>query len=188
MWNGVFTSYTDPHTPKTGITTNQLLGINDAGTAVGFYNDAAGKSHAYKVNQKTSVFTALTPPGGAAGATASAINTVGDIVGFTGNMTVGFAGFLYKGGHYSALQFPGGSNTQPFGVNDRDQIVGSYLDSNGVMHGFLLSTPLTHAKWQSIDDPNGVGSTVVNGINDATDLVGFYTDTANNTDGMLATP
>ena len=42
--------------------------------------------------------------------------------------------------------------------------------------------------WQSIDDPNGVGSTIVNGINTAGDLVGFYTDAAGNTDGMLATP
>ena len=46
--------------------------------------------------------------------------------------------------------------------------------------------PVSH--WQSIDDPNGVGSTLVNGINAAGDLVGFYTDAAGNTDGMLATP
>ena len=39
-----------------------------------------------------------------------------------------------------------------------------------------------------VDDPNGVGSTLVNGINAAGDLVGFYTDAAGNTDGMLATP
>ena len=30
-----------------------------------------------------------------------------------------------------------------------------------------------------------MGSTVVNGINNAGDLVGFYTDAAGNTDGML---
>jgi hypothetical protein len=36
--------------------------------------------------------------------------------------------------------------------------------------------------------PNGVGSILVNGINAAGDLVGFYTDAAGNTDGMLATP
>jgi hypothetical protein len=57
------------------------------------------------------------------------------------------------------------------------------------MHGFVLTSPLGPvSKWQSIDDPNGVGSTVVNGINTAGDLVGFYTDAAGNTDGMLATP
>ncbi|HLX51461.1 MAG TPA: CHRD domain-containing protein, partial [Streptosporangiaceae bacterium] len=46
--------------------------------------------------------------------------------------------------------------------------------------------PVSH--WKSIDDPNGIGSTVVNGINKAGDLVGFYTDAAGNTDGFLATP
>ena len=34
----------------------------------------------------------------------------------------------------------------------------------------------------------GVGTTTVNGVNDAGDLVGFYVDSAGNTDGMLATP
>ena len=57
------------------------------------------------------------------------------------------------------------------------------------MHGFVLTNPMgPHSHWQSIDDPNGVGSTLVNGINAAGDLVGFYTDAAGNTDGMLATP
>jgi hypothetical protein len=46
------------------------------------------------------------------------------------------------------------------------------------------STPVR----QTIDDPHGAGSTVVNGINTAGDLAGFYTDAAGNTDGMLATP
>jgi len=57
------------------------------------------------------------------------------------------------------------------------------------MHGFVLSSPLgPKSHWQTIDDPHGVGTTTVNGINDAGDLVGFYTDSAGNTDGMLAMP
>jgi len=40
----------------------------------------------------------------------------------------------------------------------------------------------------SVDDPNGVGTTTINGVNDAGDLVGFYLDAAGNTDGFLATP
>ena len=39
-WNGAFTSYTDPKTPHVKGAVNQLLGINNAGIAVGFYNDA----------------------------------------------------------------------------------------------------------------------------------------------------
>src|SRR5499427_9980138 len=62
-WNGVFASYTDPNTPKTVGSVNQLLGINNAGTAVGFYNDKNGNNHAYKVNQATGVFKAINIPG-----------------------------------------------------------------------------------------------------------------------------
>jgi hypothetical protein len=36
--------------------------------------------------------------------------------------------------------------------------------------------------------PMGSGSTVVNGINTAGDLVGFYNDAAGDTHGMLAIP
>jgi len=183
-WRGVFTSYTDP---KTGHgTVNQILGINDSGIAVGFYTDANNVNHAFTLNQATSKFEALTPPGGGS-AQATAINNHGDIVGLvTSNGQT--SGFIRKGNHFSALSFPGGNTTQPFGVNDRDEIVGSYVDAGSVMHGFLLQNPLTHAKWTSIDDPNGIGTTVVNGINDRGDMVGFYTDAAGNFDGMLILP
>jgi len=40
----------------------------------------------------------------------------------------------------------------------------------------------------TVDDPHGVGATTINGVNDRGDLVGFYTDAAGNTDGMLAMP
>lgn len=41
--------------------------------------------------------------------------------------------------------------------------------------------------WQSIDDPNGIGTTVVNGVNDAGYLVGFY-GTAPLNSGFVAIP
>jgi hypothetical protein len=187
-WHGVFTSYADPKGKGGNFT--QILGINDSGIAAGFYTDTSSVNHGFTLNQATGKFKPITPPGGGS-VTASAINNLGDIVGFqtigTGT-TAQTAGWIKKNGKFSALQFPKGSNTQPFGVNDNDQIVGSYLDGNGVMHGFLVSTPLTHAKWVSIDDPNGVGTTTINGLNNAGDMVGFYTDTANNVDGMLILP
>ena len=186
-WNGVFASYTDPSTPKVAGSVNQLLGVNNNGVAVGFYNDAAGHSHAYKVNQATGVFTAIKVPG--VSAVATGINNAGDIVGFSTDSTGAISSWLRHAGRLIAYQFPGGTSTQAFGINKSDQIVGSYLDGSGVMHGFVLTAPLGPVShWQSIDDPNGIGSTVVNGINAAGDLVGFYTDSAGNTDGMLATP
>jgi CHRD domain len=185
-WNGVFENFNDPKTPHMAGSVNQLLGVNDNGVAVGFYNDAAGNSHAYQVNQATRVFTAIKIPG-AVSAVATGINDAGDIVGFSTDSAKVTTSWLLKGGHLTTFQFPGGSDTQAFGVNSTDHIVGSYLDGHGVMHGFVLTSPLgPKSSWQKIDDPNGVGSTVVNGINAAGDLVGFYTDSAGNTDGMLA--
>ena len=184
-WNGVFTSYRDPHTGHG--TVNQILGLNDMGTAVGFYTDSKGNSRGFTLDQATGQFSALVPPGGGS-VVATGINNRGDVVGFVTSASGNTSSFLKIGKQFSALSFPGGSDTQAFGVNDDDQIVGSYLDGNGTMHGFLLSHPLAHAKWKSIDDPNGIGSTVVNGLNNNGDLVGFYTDAAGNTDGMLLTP
>jgi hypothetical protein len=182
-WNGVFTSYRDPHTGKG--TVNQLLGINDKGIAVGFYTDANGTNHAYSLNQATNKFKNIVPPDGT-NAIATGINDNGDIVGFlfSNGDTVGF---LLKGGHYTEFDFPNSTNTMALGVNLNDQIVGTYADSEGNMHGFLLSSPLSHAQWKSIDDPNGIGTTTINGLNDKGQLVGFYVDSAGNTDGFLAT-
>jgi probable HAF family extracellular repeat protein len=120
---------------------------------------------------------------------ATGVNNNGDVVGFATDKQGNTTSWLIHNGHLTAFGFPGGSDTQALGVNDKDQIVGSYLDGADVQHGFLLSSPLGPvSKWRGIDDPNGVGTTLVNGLNDAGDLVGFYIDTAGNTDGMLATP
>ena len=187
-WNGVFNSYTDPNTPKVKHALNKLLGVNNSGVAVGFYNDSKGHAHAYKVNQATRKYAAI-KVSGAVSAAATGINNRGDIVGFATNSGGNTFSWLLKSGHLTAVQFPGGSDTQALGVNGKDQIVGSYLDGAAVMHGFVLTNPLGPVShWKTIDDPNGIGSTVVNGINNNGDLVGFYTDSAGNVDGMLATP
>ena len=93
-----------------------------------------------------------------------------------------------KGKTFSEFDFPGSTNTTALGVNKNDQIVGVYVDGAGKMHGFVLTNPLHHAHFQSIDDPNGVGTTTINGLNDNGQLVGFYVDGNGNTDGFLATP
>jgi hypothetical protein len=182
-WNGVFTSYKDPNT-KTG-TVNQILGLNNAGTAVGFYTDGAGLNHAFSLNQATGKFTAIVPPNGS-NAVATGINTGGDISGFetTGSGLV--VGFILKDKKFTSFSFPGSNNTTPLGINASDELVGAYVDSASAMHGFTLTTPLTKAKFTSVDDPNGIGTTTINGLNDKGELVGFYVDGNGFTDGFLA--
>jgi len=56
--------------------------------------------------------------------------------------------------------------------------------AGGATHGFLYNG----TSFISIDDPNGVGTTTVNGLNDKGQLVGFYTAANGNTDGFVASP
>ena len=172
---------------------DQLLGVNDKDVAVGFYNDGAGNTHAYSFNIRRNQYNEITPSG-IANPTAAGINNNGDIAGFgtdnagdssNGNV-VGF--LLHRGGRVTILNVPGSSQTQALGINDRDEVVGVYqvgTGSSAVMHGFTW-TP--ERGFQTVDDPNGVGTTTVNGVNDEGQLVGFYTDAAGNVDGLLASP
>jgi hypothetical protein len=71
-------------------------------------------------------------------------------------------------------------------LNSTNQlVVGSYTDSSNNTHGFTYNR--TTKKWQSIDDPRGVGTTIVNGLNSAGWLVGFYGTSPVNT-GFIAEP
>jgi hypothetical protein len=177
-WNSVFTSYADTHAKNV----TQVLGLNDSGYAVGFYTDKKGVNHGFMLNQSSGTFTPVTPPGGT-NVTAAAINNNGDIAGFysSGSQTIGF---LEKNGKFSTFSYPKSNVTTPLGVNDKDDIVGAYTVGSAT-HGFLLQNPLTKAKFQSIDDPNGIGTTTINGLNDRLNMVGFYVDSSGNTDGVL---
>ena len=66
-----------------------------------------------------------------------------------------------------------------------NEIVGTYNDRNGLTHRFVYNTSTN--KWVvSVDDPNGIGMTVVNGTNDKHELVGFWGTSPTNT-GFVAT-
>jgi hypothetical protein len=182
---GVLTTYRDPLTG--GGSVNQILGLNDSGIAVGFYTDSKSINHGFEVNQSTGIFTPVNPPGGT-NVTVSGINDRGDITGFYTNSKKAVVGFIREGTAYTTFSYPKSTMTTPLGINIHDSIVGAYTDSSNKMHGFLLMTPVTTPKWQSIDDPNGIGTTTINGLNDKNDMVGFYVDSTGNTDGMLITP
>jgi len=169
---------------------DQLLGVNDGNVAVGFWTDANGNNHGYEYNINTNrYYTVTDPKAPTASLTAAAINNQGDIAGFYTNPANGNTdGFLKDGGKFIDLAVPGASSTMALGVNDHDEVVGTYTVGSGssaVMHGFTW-TP--RGGFQTVDDPHGIGTTTINGVNDAGELVGFYVDSAGNTDGMLAVP
>jgi hypothetical protein len=167
---------------------DQLLGVNDSGIAVGFWTDAANNNHGYEYNVGSGQFSSVTEPG-VTSLTAAAINYRGDVAGFYTNPATGNTdGFLKAGHSFTDLAVPGASATQALGVNSHDEVVGVYTTgsgSNTQMHGFTW-TPA--GGFRTVDDPNGQGTTTINGVNDFGTLVGFYVDGAGNTDGFVAIP
>jgi hypothetical protein len=184
---GYFHQVAYPTSNKSTPAVDQLLGVNDSEVAVGFYTDANGNNHGYEYNIGRHSYHLVTVSG-ATSTTAAAINNDGDVAGFFtgGGATEGFLLTAY--GKLTKLAYPGASMTQALGVNSHDEVVGLYQVGSGdnvQTHGFTWTAK---GSFQSVDDPSGVGTTSVNGVNDAGDLVGFYVDGAGNTDGMLATP
>jgi hypothetical protein len=167
---------------------DQLLGVNDRDVAVGFYTDANGNNHGYEYNIRSGRFAAVTESG-VTSLTAAAINNLDQVAGFYTNAATGNTdGFLKANGRFTDLAVPGASATMALGLNIRDEVVGTYTVGSGssaVMHGFTWTPQHGFA---SLDDPHGMGTTTINGVNDFGQLVGFYVDANGNTDGFLATP
>src|ERR1700685_4663789 len=173
---------------------DQLLGVNDHDVAVGFYTNGQGSNRGYTYNIRTRSFSRVLVPGAPAGEagpslTATAINNSGDVAGVYARSSSQTDAFLrLDSGRFITLAVPGAAMTQAFGVNDRDEVVGAYTvgsGSNAATHGFTWRPGYG---FRTVDDPHGQGATTINGANDHGDLVGFYTDSAGNTDGMLALP
>ena len=187
--NGKFHNANFPTGDAASPPVDQLLGVNNSGIAVGFWTDASGNNHGYTVNINNDKFTSVTDPNApSTSLTAAAIDNHGDIAGFYTNAAGTTDGFLKTGGKFIDLSAPGASSTMALGVNDHDEVVGTYTVGSGssaMMHGFTWTAK---GGFTTIDDPQGMGTTTINGVNNAGDLVGFYVDSVGNTDGFLATP
>jgi len=88
-------------------------------------------------------------------------------------------------GSASAQQFvtidpPGSIATSTGAINDLGQVVGDYVDSGGVDHGYLLSAGV----YTTIDFPQAIG-TACAGINNSGQIVGSYRDINNLSHGFL---
>jgi hypothetical protein len=190
---GVFTMVNNPKTPDCGamgvcdsgvITENQLIGVNNANLAVGFYNDIHGDSHGYTYNIATNTFSADINDPNAMSTVTAAINNSDEIAGFFTDSGGVIHGFIDSGGMFSTVDPVGSTETELLGLNDKG-IADGFAVIGGVQHGILFDS-LTDTF--TMLDPPGSTSTTLNGLNDAGDVVGFFVDSAGNTDGTLGTP
>lgn len=186
---GTFTTVLDPHA-KTQGTNQNLLGVNDWDEAAGFWVDGNGNEHGFVVNLDSSPmsFIEISPrlfKGGMA-TQASGINDNHIVCGFwtdKNNAQHGFFGQL-GGGYQSFDVIINGSraqNTQALGCSN-NYIAGSYTDMAGAQHGFRFDG----TQFKSFDALGSsqqaafnVAGTVINGVNDKGDIVGFFSDGQN---------
>jgi uncharacterized membrane protein len=143
-------------------------GINNAGVIVGPYTDKANVCHSFILDGKK--LTKLNDPKGKC-TQANNLNPNGPI------MVVGSyeptpgvpRGFLYKNGKFTDIPGPTGATFSiANGINDKGDIVGVYIDNNGV-HGFLLSG----GRYKTIDVPGSVFTDVMD-INNAGHMVMYW--------------
>ena len=172
-----------PNTPASGgVRTNQLLGVNDKPVAVGFYNDAAGNSHGYAYSPATKAYTLIKLPfKGVVSYQATGINNSNLVCGFYQDKTKthGFYGTL--GGTYVSVDVPGYASAQFFGCNNTGYLAGAVTTAAGVSEGLVYdaakkTTQIIKDPEQSTKAAFGVSGTLINGINDDNEVVGFYSD------------
>jgi hypothetical protein len=170
------------------ITENQLIGVNNANLAVGFYNDSHGVSHGYTYNIPMGTFSAdINDPNASTtvgGTVTAAINNSDEIAGFYTDTSRVIHGFIDNGGSFTTVDPMGSTETELLGLNDNG-IADGFAVIGGFQHGILFDS-LTDTF--TILDPPGSTATTLNGINNAGDVVGFYVDGMHNTDGVLGTP
>ena len=158
-----------------------LLGVNDAGDFAGSYDNGAGTIQAF-VDIAGSV-TSFSVAGSSV-THAQSLNATNQAVGEYYDASSNYHGYFRDtdGTLTFPLDFPGSTSTILNWINDRNLIVGKYVDSGGVEHGLLLKRPST---FLSFDYPGATG-TSLNGINNQKFISGRYTDSSGIRHGFLA--
>jgi hypothetical protein len=162
----------------------QVAGINNQGLTVGDYfsqNTTRG------FLRSAGGFTPVDLPT-ASVTSPSGINDRGQIVGQFLDAAFDSHGFLLDGGNVTAIDAPflNVVGTTAFGINEAQQIVGSYFTSDFIsnVHGFFADT----SGFTPIDVPFPGGfNTAVRDINDAGVVAGVFSNHTGN-HGFIATP
>lgn len=114
-------------------------------------------------------------------------SAAGRVVGTSYGASGAQHAWLHHDGVFTTLAFPGATaGTLPSGVNVHGEVIGTYYAGpveNPVSHGFFYKK----GQYTSWDVPGAI-STQIEGMNDAGQFTGCFTDSANATHGFIATP
>jgi len=185
--HGAFTFFDVP-----GALQTSPQGINNTSHVVGYYRDATG-SHGF--SDSNGDIRRIDVPG-ARHTFAIGMNDRGKIAGTFTHIDDPFAypggggglrGFIYDGGRFTFLDLPGAVSTQATGINNRGQVVGSFLQLQ--WHGFLANPILSMdvAPESEHDKLDLRKSTVIVAIRSTWNFSALEVDTASLTFGRTGT-
>jgi probable HAF family extracellular repeat protein len=164
-----------------------LSGINRRGQIVGGFLDAEEAIQAFLFDQGGFIpvdVSSEVPEALASGAIK--INDRGQMVGTYSTLTnknhaFPTRGFLLDRGVITLVDVPGAQHTVPYDIDNRERIVGHYVDADGIGHGFLRDR---HGNFTTIDPPGAILTEIL-GINDRGQMVGEYADASGMFHGFL---
>ncbi len=191
---GRFTELADP---PGGSAWDEYVDINNRGEIVGFYNDEQGATTSGFLRSKKGRFTSIDVPGSQLTGPLK-VNDRRQVVGLyidadaqpanpDGTPPAGVLhGFVWDDGEFTTIDVPGAAATGVFGINNRGQMVGSYIDADGGYHGFVRDrkgriTTLPEAPGA---DPLSGGTQPLS-INDLGQIVGLAYDAQGGSRGFL---
>jgi hypothetical protein len=109
--------------------------VTNSGEVLGDYSDATGFVHGYRWSFAEG-FATLDVPGKQTSVREE--NERGDISGLYVDATGVLHGFLIRDGTLETVDYPGGANGGgTLVINNRDVIVGGFIDADAKEHGFI---------------------------------------------------
>jgi hypothetical protein len=169
-----------------------LAELSDAGIVIGNYGGGASHAVLYDVHQATwqtlpdisnqpvNLGDGINNRGVGTGAACQGTFLTDFTAGFTPNCI----GWTWNGKEYSFFEAPGadGANggTVPDGINDMGKVVGTFVDSANVIHGFVKDGD----DFSAVDVPGALLTAPLD-INDSDEIVGYYVDANGVTHGFV---
>ena len=162
----------------------QVTGINSKSKTVGFYVDSSNVTHGFILSLPDSYATVDYP--GTAFNQLLGVNDLGQVAGYysmSPTTTTPDFPYIYDefGGVFEVITIPGAvGGAQATSINNEQQVVGFWVDSNNVNHGFLLNA----GSFTTLDVPNSTFTQCL-GLNNKGQIVGTYIDQSGNQHGFV---
>jgi hypothetical protein len=157
-----------------GAAATALYAVNDLRQYVGARRDQSALHAAIWNDGKRLQLLDLDALGPVKESWAYSINAFADIAGAYVDLSGMMHGYVRHGdGSVETLDFPGGNNTQGYGVNDRGTIIGVYEDAAGAPHAYERIKGV----YRNIDLAGAAVTTPLS-VNDDNQIVGEYQPTA----------